>query len=140
MKRYVFGSLVLIGLFSICAFGQTEVKESRFDRRLPATPKQINCEIVLRYLDEAMAEAHSNNSNLILIIDMKKSDLKMAEARVNNLYINLRVFQNYKFGINFDSKESEKLELFVLGESLYSLPVKSKDKLDLTECVVGPEI
>lgn len=129
----------------LCKSSYAQAEGERISQILPALTKPINCELALTYIDDALVKANSNKSNLIMIINKRKmTNVELARTRANNLkkYLRFRGFENFKVAVDFDFDGTgmEQIEIFVSGQSLYSLPIAPKDKLDLSVCVVGPKL
>ena len=135
--------LILVGGMSGVVFGQTDREQNSQIDRLPSLSQTVNCEVALRYIDDAIEKANSYKSNLILIIKMKNvTSLALARARSNNLrkYLVYRGFTNFEIAVDANTNGAERVELYIRGERLYSLPIKKKDKLDFSVCVVGTDL
>lgn len=136
--------LILISSLSGVALGQMGYKQTSEEyNRLPIILETVNCEVALRYIDDALEKAHEKKSNLIVIIKMKNlKSLKLARTRLDNLkkYIRFRGFKKFEVEVNLDADKTEQVELYIQGELLYSFPIKERDKLDFSVCVVGPKI
>lgn len=137
------GLMVLVTISCVSLAGQTALGQTSQSKRLPSPEGPVNCEDILSYIDDALGKANQSNSNVISIIKMhKRTKTAVAVNRINNIrkYFVFRGFKNFEIAASFDIDDAERIELHVLGERLYSLPIERDDKLDLSVCVVGPDL
>lgn len=133
--------LILFGAMSASVVGQTNSEKISQKDLLPPLSEPPTYELVLRYIDDALVKAFSSGSNLIVIVKIKKTK-KFSSVRngLNCLknYMLFRGFKNFEVAIDPDTDGAEQIELHVQGERLYILPLKKKEKLDLSVC--SPDI
>jgi hypothetical protein len=129
--------LVLLGSMSDTVLGQKGREQRSQTDRLPPLSQPVDCGLILRYIDEALEKADLYKSNIILIIKIKDTrNFSLARTRSNNLknYLRFRGFKDFEVAVDLDPNEAEKVDLHVRGELLYSIPIKSGDKLDFSGC------
>ena len=129
--------LALLGVMSHTALGQTDREKNSQTNLLPPVTQPAGCSLVLRYVDDALFRAPSYKSNVIVIIKMKNAkNLTLARTRSNNLrwYYRSSEVKNLEVVVDLVSNDLDKIDLYVRGELLYSLPIKNGDKLSFVNC------
>lgn len=135
--------LVFCLMLSMVLTGQARSQTPQDSNKTPqlASPtSSVTCETQLEYIDNALAKASESDSNLILIVKSRKgTTFSMNKSRSNGLsrYMEHRGFKFFAVGVDLVSDVSDRVDLFVKGQLLYSLPITRKDNLDFTPCVIG---
>lgn len=132
----------VIAIVSFCCFsgtvlGQKKSETSSSASKLPPLSHSVGCGLMLRYIDDALEKADSSGSNIILVIKMKNIiNLSLAQTRSNNLknYVRFRGFRNFEVVVDLNSSRADQIDLHVNGKILYSIPIKSTDKLNFSGC------
>jgi hypothetical protein len=131
-----------VAIFSTTILGQVDKARGGEMERLPVPVAPIECELVLRFLDDALDRAFKSDSNVIIIIKTKHPESTLlVRNRTANLrkYLKLRKFEHFEVAVDLDPGVRDEVHIHVRGERLYALPIAAKDKLDLSVCVVGPK-
>jgi hypothetical protein len=106
------------------------------DGSLPNPKEAVECGLALRYIDHALSKA-AGNSNVIFIIRMKKSNhVRIARTRSTNIrnYLRFRRFERFEVTVDLNAIKVERVDIYVQGELLYALPLKSNDELNFLGC------
>jgi hypothetical protein len=106
-----------------------------------AQPQEpVNCELAGRYIDDAVRRAlRIENSNLIIIIrpgsgesSPRLNRLRLRQVKAYMHYISL---PEHVVAVGEGVPGNGRIELYVGGASLYSLPLRKNQGLDLLSCV-----
>ena len=130
-------ALLLFLVLNYISFGQINSGEILSDGRLPKPEQPVGCGLLLRYIDDSLSRAARNESNVILILRATNSNsIKLARARTVNIsnYVKFRRFENYEVAFDPRPSANELIDIFVGGKKLYSLPIRTGDKLVLSGC------
>ena len=120
-------------LTSGVAIGQSDPQNATEPARLPTQSQPINYGLMVRYVDDALARAFIRKSNVIVIIKtMRPKKLSLVLERVNNVknYIRFRGFENFEVVVDLEASMTERIDIHVEGELLYSLPLDRESKLE----------
>lgn len=129
--------LVVTGFTSGAVFCQTKPKVAVQGDRLPPLSRPTDCGLAMRYIDDALKRAFSDNSTIIMIVRTKNvRNAGLARSRSNNLrnYIRFRGFKRYEVVVDLDTNEPDQVDIFVRGEPLYTLPINRNDRLSFLNC------
>ena len=127
----------ILASFVVGVFCQSESKVAAPVDLLPPLSRPADCGLAMRYIDDSLNRAFSDSSTIIIIVRMKNiKHTGLARSRSSNLsnYVRFRGFKRYGVVFDLTANESDRVDIFVRGELLYSLPVKQNDKLSLSDC------
>jgi len=119
--------------------GQTTPRTGKQENR---TVKGVTCETIIDSIDRSLTEATVNGSNVIVIVKSWRNashSLNVARAKGLGNYFVYRGFTNFEVGVDVLSSNSARVEIYVAGRKLFSLPISSRDNLDLSPCALGVE-
>lgn len=134
--KFLTGNFVICILLSAAVSGQTSLDNTQRDV-LPPLSSPVACGLALRYIDDALARAFTSGATTIFVVRSKNvQNIALARIRTSNLrsYVRFRGFENFEIAVDLETSEFEQIDIFVRGELLYSLPLKSNDRLKIKNC------
>jgi len=130
-------SIVLLVFLASSTYGQ--VTPSPSTEVLPALTGPVDCELVLKYVDDAIDRAKSTKSTLIFVLKTKKStSVPVAMTRNRNFrsYALNRGYTAVEAAVDFVEAGAERLDIYLLGKRLYTIPIRANGSFDPMRCWV----
>ena len=135
----ILSCLCLVLMTNMNMQGQTSPAQSPTISK-NSTSKQADCETVIGSIDMALSKATKARSNVVVLVKSKRdAPISLNRARSKGLtrYFEQRGFSNFEVAVDLISNVSDRVDIFVDGQLLFSLPIARKDNLDFTPCVIG---
>ena len=130
-------SIVVLIFLDCSTYGQLDTSRTR--EPLSALTGPVDCELALKYLDDAIDRASSTRSILIVVFKTKKRtpvSVVMTRSRGLRLYAQHRGHLGVEATVDFVEARAEQLDIYLLGKRLYTIPIKSGGAFDPMRCWV----
>jgi hypothetical protein len=119
--------------------GQTRPKTGA---QVNKTSEGVTCETIIDAIDRSLTEATDKGTKVIVIVKSGRNashSLNVGRAKGLRNYFVYRGFTDFEVGVDVLRSDSARVDIYVAGGKLFSLPIGSRDDLDLSPCALGVE-
>ena len=134
--------LIILGATTILTFSISGQTKSKIGKNSNGVIGGVTCETIIDSTDRALREADLRKSNVIVIVRSgpgTSHSLSVARAKGLQLYFIYRGFKDFEIGTDLLKGDPARVDMYVAGGRMFSLPIGSRDDLDLSPCVLGVE-